>query len=62
MVVEEIERCAQGEGVEPQTDLGQLHRHRVDVDSVDAALENVPLQQIDIGQFDRIDGDSLFSQ
>ena len=40
MMVEEGERRADGEGVQPQGDLGQLDRHRVLVDAVDHALED----------------------
>ncbi len=41
--------------VEPEADLGQLHRHRVEVDAVDAALEDVALEQLDVGQLGRVD-------
>ena len=40
MVVEEGERRADGEGMQPERDLGELHRHRVLVHAVDAALEH----------------------
>ena len=50
VMVEEVERRAQREGVEPQADLGQLDGHRVEIDAVDAALEDVPLEQVDVGQ------------
>ena len=40
MVVEEGERRADGEAVQPQRDLGQLDRERVLVDAVDTALEH----------------------
>ena len=40
VVVEEGERRADGEAVQPQRDLGQLDRERVLVDAVDAALEH----------------------
>ena len=40
VVVEKAERRAHGEGVQPERDLGEFHRHRVLVDAVDAALEH----------------------
>ena len=39
-VIQEAERRADREGAQPQRDLGQLHRHGVLVDAVDAALED----------------------
>ena len=62
MVVEEVERRAEREGVEPQADLGQFDGHRVEIDAVDAALEDVPLEQVDVGQLVRIDGDALLAE
>ena len=40
MVIQEGERRADGEGVQPERDLGELHRHRVLVHAEDAALEH----------------------
>ena len=40
MVIEEAERRAGREGVQPQRDLGQLDRHRVAVHAVDASFEH----------------------
>ena len=40
MVIQEAERRADREGVQPERDLGQLDRHGVLVDAVDAALED----------------------
>ena len=40
VVIQEAERRADREGVQPERDLGQLDRHRVLVDAVDAALED----------------------
>ena len=62
MVVEERQRRAQREAVEPEADLGQLHGHGVEIDAVDAALEHVALEQVDVGQLARIDGDALLVQ
>src|SRR2546427_411745 len=50
MVIQKVQRGAQGEAIEPQTDLRQLHGHRVKIDAVDAPLEDVPLEQIYVGQ------------
>ena len=62
VVIEEVERRTQREGVEPQADLRQFHGHRVEIDAVDAALEDVPLEQVDVGQLGRIDGDALLAE
>ena len=40
VVIEKAERSAGREGVQPQRHLGQLHRHRIAVHAVDAALEH----------------------
>ncbi len=45
--------------MQPQRDLGQLHRHRVEVHAVDAALEHVALEQVHIGEPPPVDYDSL---
>ena len=50
MVVEETERRTQRESVKPEAHLGQFDGHRVQVDAVDATLQDVPLQQVDIGE------------
>ena len=39
-MIQEAERRADREGVQPERDLGQLDRHGVLVDAVDAALED----------------------
>lgn len=39
-MVEKGERSADSEGVEPESDLGELDRHRVLVDAVDDALQD----------------------
>ena len=62
VVVEEVERRTEREGVEPQADLRQFHGHRVEIDAVDAALQDVPLEQVDVGQLVRIDGDALLAE
>ncbi|HLW66905.1 MAG TPA: hypothetical protein VKS79_16440, partial [Gemmataceae bacterium] len=62
VVVEEIQRRAQGKGVEPQADLGQLDGHWIEIDAVDAALEDVAFQQVDVGKFVRIDCHALLAQ
>ncbi len=62
VVIEEVERRTQREGVEPQTDLRQRHGHRVEIDAVDAALEDVPLEQVDVGQFFVIERDALLAE
>ena len=40
MVIQGAERRAVREGVQPERDLGQFHRHGVLVDAVDASLED----------------------
>ena len=62
VMVEEVERSAQREGIEPQANLRQFDGHRVQIDSVDAALENVPFEQVDVGQLGRVNRDALFAQ
>ena len=62
VVVEEAQRRPQREGVEPEADLGQFHGHRVEIDAVDAALQDVPLEQVDVGQLVRIDRDALLAE
>ena len=50
MVVDEAQRCADREGVQPQRNLGQFHRHRVFVRAIDTALEHHALDQLGIVQ------------
>ena len=50
MVVEEGERRAHGEAVQPERDLGELHRHRVLVHAVNAALEHHALHDMAVVQ------------
>ena len=59
MMVQETQRSAQREGVQPEAHLGKLDRHRIQVNAVDAPLENMPLEQVHIGQLGRIDRDTL---
>src|SRR5262245_9584964 len=58
-MVEEVERRTQREAIEPKAHFRQFHGHRVKIDSIDAALQNMPLEQIDVGQLVRIDRDAL---
>ena len=59
MVIQEAERRADGEGVQPQAQLRQLHRQRVEVHAVDAALHHQAGQQRGVVQPGRIDRDAL---
>ena len=60
VVVEEIQRSADREGVQPQGDLGQLDRHRIPVDAVDAPLERHPPDDAPVVQLRRIEGPAVF--
>src|SRR4029077_5405854 len=62
VMVEEVERSPQREGDQPQAHLRQFHGHWVEIDAIDAALEDVPLEQVDVGQLGRIDGDTLLAE
>src|SRR6185437_16351904 len=62
VVVEEVERGADGEGVQPEADLGEFHGHRVEIDAVDASLQHVAAKEVDVRQLHRIDADALFVQ
>ena len=46
--VEEGERLARFEGLQPEADLAQLDRHRVDVDGVEAAADDVAQRVADL--------------
>ena len=59
MVVEEGERRADREGVQPERDLGELHRHRVLVHAVDAALEHHAAHDMAVVEPRRIDRPAL---
>ena len=48
VMVEEGERRAGGEGVQPERDLGQLDRHRVLVDAVHDALEDHAADEVPV--------------
>src|SRR5688572_18491324 len=61
-MVEERQGGAKRERIQPEADLGQLDGHRVQVHAVDAALEHVPLEQVNVDQFVRFDGDALLAQ
>ena len=39
-MIEERQGRADGEAVQPERDLGQFHRHTVEIDAVDAAFEH----------------------
>ena len=54
MMVQEAERRAHREGVQPQRDLGQLHRHRVLVHAVDAALEHHATNDVPVVKLVRV--------
>ena len=47
VVIEERQRRADGEGVQPQAELGEFDRHRVLVDAVDDPLEDDRGEQAD---------------
>src|SRR6266446_7503316 len=49
-MIEERQRRAGREGVQPERDFSQFHCHLVLVDAVDAALENEALHQILVSQ------------
>ena len=59
VVVEEGERGTEREAVEPQADLAEFHRHRVEIDAVDAAFQDAPLEQVEIGESAAVDADTL---
>ena len=59
VVVEEGERRAEGEAVEPEADFGQFDGHGVEVDAVDAAFEDAPLEQVEVGELAHVDADAL---
>ena len=59
VVIQEAERRADREGVQPQAQLRQLHRQRVEVHAVDAALHHQAGQQCGVVQPGRIDRDAL---
>src|SRR5207249_11243182 len=59
VVVEEGERGAEGEAVEPEADFGEFDGHGVEVYAVDAAFEDLALEQVDVGEFARIYADVL---
>ena len=40
MVVEKTQGRAHGKGVEPEAELGQFHRHRVEIDAIDTTLHD----------------------
>ncbi len=59
VVVEEGERGAEGEAVEPDADFGEFDGHGVEIDAVDAAFEDAALEQVEVGEFAHVDGDAL---
>ncbi|HYU72645.1 MAG TPA: hypothetical protein VEL31_08185, partial [Ktedonobacteraceae bacterium] len=59
VVVEEGERSAEGEAVEPEADLGEFDGHGVEVDAVDAAFEDAALEQVEVGELAHVDADAL---
>ena len=56
MMIQKAQRSTDGEGVEPQRDLGQLHRHRVLVHPVDAPLEHHAADDVAVVELARIEG------
>ena len=56
VVVEEAERRAHRERMEPQRHLGELHRHRVLVHPVHAPLQHHPPDQVAVVELRRRDG------
>ena len=50
MVVQESEGRADGEGLQPQGELGELHGHEIYVHAKDATLHHHPLQYDGIGE------------
>jgi len=59
VVVQEAQRRSQREGVEPEAHLGQFHSHGVQIDAVDAPFQDVPLQEVDVGELVSDDCDAL---
>ena len=59
MVIEESERRSDGEGVQPQRHLGQLHRHRVLVNAIHAPLEHHAPDHVTVVELLRMDGPAL---
>ncbi len=59
VVVEEGERRTEREAVEPEADFGQFDGHGVEVYAVDAAFQDLPFEQVDVGQFAHVYGDFL---
>jgi hypothetical protein len=56
MMVQEAQRCADSEGVKPQGDLGQLDRHQILVDAIDAALQDHATDDMSVVELGWIDG------
>jgi len=59
VVIQEGERRAQREAVQPETDLRQFHRHLIEVYTVDAAFQHAPLEQVQVGQLAHINRHAL---
>lgn len=58
-MIQKAQRRANGERVQPQRHLRQLHRHPVQVNAVNAALHHRPLQKLRVVQPRRVDGNVL---
>ena len=55
VMVQEAQGGADGEAVQPQGQLGELHRHRVLIDAIDAALEHHAAQDLAVVQLCEVD-------
>ena len=58
-MVQETQGRPHGEGVQPQGHLGQLHRHRVLIDAIDAALEHHAAHDLPVVQMGGVDAPAL---
>ena len=56
VMVDEGERSANGEGVQPQRHLGEFDRHRVLVHAIDAAFEDHAADDVSVVELFLIDG------
>ena len=61
MMIEEAERRAGGEGVQPERHLGQLDGHRVPIHAVDASLEHDASDDVPVVESVRVDGPAAVS-
>src|SRR5713226_4193834 len=59
MVIEKRKWRPKGEAVEPERDLRQVDRHRIEIHTINAPLEHMSLQEIHIREPRRVNRDAL---